>query len=257
MLKTVRKIIKIDEDKCNGCGLCAQACAEGAIKILNGKAKLVSETYCDGLGACIGECPQGALHLEERDAAGFDEHAVQQHLSAAKNQLPCGCPGTQVQSLGAKNNGLEPSCPGSKADSFRREPSISDKPEILPSQLSNWPVQITLIPVNAPYLKGAHLIISADCVSYAFADFHNRFLPGKVLLVGCPKLDDAEAYRNKLAQILALNNIKSIEVVYMEVPCCTGLVRLVKEASAESRKDISLTLTKISIRGKIIETVNI
>jgi Fe-S-cluster-containing hydrogenase component 2 len=238
-MKSRRKIIRIDEEKCNGCGQCATACAEGAIKIIDGKARLVSEVYCDGLGACIGECPQGALTIKERDAAEFDEKAVERHLAheKAKEPLPCGCPGTMAKSL--------------KPRATRPSPA-EDEPA--PSALRNWPVQLRLVPVFAPYFNGAELVVSADCVPFSFADFHKRFLAGRALVVGCPKLDDVELYREKLAQIFAQNEIKSIEVVYMEVPCCFGLVQLVRGALEDSAKNIPLTLTKVGVQGEILAT---
>ena len=232
-----RKIVKIDEKKCNGCGVCVPNCAEGAIKIIDGKARLVSEVYCDGLGACIGECPQGALTIEEREAAEFDEKAVERRLAAekAKEPMPCGCPGTMSQAL-------------------KPQARPASGEGLAPSALGNWPVQLRLAPVFAPYFNGADLLISADCVAHAFADFHGRFLAGKTLVIGCPKLDDAPLYQGKLAQILQQNQIKSVEVLYMEVPCCFGLVRLVRDAIAEAKSRVPLTLTKISIHGEILES---
>jgi len=236
-MKARRKIIRIDEAKCDGCGLCASACAEGAIKIIDGKARLVSEAYCDGLGACIGECPQGALTIEEREAAEFDAKAVARRLAAekAKEPMPCGCPGTMSQAL-------------------KPQTRHASGGGLAPSALGNWPVQLRLAPVFAPYFKDANLLISADCVAHAFADFHKRFLAGKTLVIGCPKLDDAGLYQGKLARILQQNQIKSVEVLYMEVPCCFGLVRLVRDAIAEAKSRVPLTLTKISIHGEILES---
>jgi len=231
-----RKIIKIDEEKCDGCGLCAKACAEGAIQIINGKAKLVSETYCDGLGACLGKCPQDAITMEDREAAEFDPQAVEAHLGHQqhKEKLPCGCPGTLAQQ-------------------FNREPAVKSEETCIPSQLGNWPVQLKLVPVTAPYLNGAKLVISSDCAPFAFADFHRRFLADRVLLVGCPKLDDVEFYTQKLTAMFRQNDIESIEVVYMEVPCCFGLIRLVSRALNESGKKIPLKAIKIGIRGTIVD----
>ena len=231
----------IDEGRCNGCGQCATACTEGAIEIVNGKARLVSESYCDGLGACLGECPQGAITIEEREAQAFDAEAVEEHLARRRGQvaeqaLPCGCPGTTSQALG----------------DAAYEAEESGQPA--PSRLGNWPVQLMLVPSDAPYLQGARLVISADCVPVALADFHRRFLGGRALLLGCPKLDDAGYYREKLAAILVPNDVESVEVVYMEVPCCFGLVRLVQQAIADSGKTIPLTLAKIGIRGEVRET---
>jgi len=231
-----RKIIKIDEEKCDGCGLCAKACAEGAIQIINGKAKLVSETYCDGLGACLGKCPQDAITMEDREAAEFDPKAVEAHLSQnqPKEKLPCGCSGTLAQK-------------------FTREPAVKSEGVDVPSQLGNWPVQLKLVPVTAPYLNGAKLVISSDCAPFSFADFHRRFLADRVLLVGCPKLDDVEFYTQKLTAMFRQNDIQSIEVVYMEVPCCFGLIQLVSTALNESGKKIPFKAIKIGIRGTSID----
>lgn len=238
-----REIIRIDEDKCDGCGQCVTACAEGAIQIVDGKAKLISETYCDGLGACIGECPQGAISIEQHEAEAFDPEAVRQHMTAADDRkLPCGCPSTMAQTL-------EPS-ESIPADSDSLNVSV------IPSQLGNWPVQIRLVPVTAPYLQGAKVLIAADCVPFALGDFHRRLLAGRVVLVGCPKLDDAQFYREKLTELFKQNDIQSVEVAYMEVPCCLGLVRLVSNALAECDKRIPLTTIKVGIKGEILETAS-
>jgi Pyruvate/2-oxoacid:ferredoxin oxidoreductase delta subunit len=255
----LRKIIQIDEEKCDGCGQCATACVEGAIQIVDGKARLVSETYCDGLGACIGECPRGAITIEEREAAEFDAEAVKRHLAvcspeppkgkapspiaAAKTPLPLNghvCPGTFAQVL--------------RADRTAARSAGDPQSETSPSALGNWPVQIRLVPVQAPYFAGAHLLIAADCVPFALADFHRRLLAGKTLLIGCPKLDDAQFYRQKLAEIFRQNDIRSVEVAYMEVPCCFGLVQIIRFALADAGKPIPLILTKIGIRGTVCET---
>jgi len=239
----VRQVIRIDEEKCNGCGLCATACAEGAIAIIDGKARLISETYCDGLGACLGECPQGAITMEEREAEAFDEEAVMHAKTAAahgpEGPLPCGCPGSHVQTMGPCECSEEPE---------------GQSTEGAPSRLRNWPVQMRLVPVTAPYLRNADLVIAADCVPFAFASFHDRFLPGRVLLVGCPKLDDAAFYRQKLTEIFLANDIRSIEVVHMEVPCCGGLVRLVAGAVADAAVQVPITLTRIGINGEVQES---
>jgi Pyruvate/2-oxoacid:ferredoxin oxidoreductase delta subunit len=245
-MSRLRDVIRIDEDRCNGCGECALSCAEGAIAIIDGKARLVSETYCDGLGACIGECPQGALTIKQRVAEEFDEEATARHLAAtrtasAADPLPCGCPAATAQSL-----------PRTAAECGAH---MTETPTARASHLTNWPVQISLLPPTAPYLRNAHLLISADCVPFAFADFHRRFLAGKVALVGCPKLDDAAYYRDKLADLFRANDIESIEVAYMEVPCCSGLVRIVQDAVIQSGKQIPITLTRIAIRGEIMDSV--
>jgi ferredoxin len=276
-MRSVRNIIGIDEEKCNGCGQCATACAEGAIAMVEGKAKLVSEVYCDGLGACIGECPTGALTIEQRQAQEFDPAATEQHLARRFGKLSVAPPGhtraapSEVEGRqgrapvaagmplpqGGRAGGLV--CPGSAPRSLREtargvhEPRAQDATET-PSRLGNWPVQIMLVPPAAPYLKAARLVIAADCTAFAYADFHRRFLGSNVLLVGCPKLDDAAFYRDKLAQLIAANDIQHIEVVYMEVPCCSGLVRVVREAIAQTGRETPLTLTKIGIRGEVKES---
>ena len=228
----VRKIITIDEDKCNGCGLCAEACHEGAIRIVDGKAKLVSDTYCDGLGDCIGECPRDAITIEERDAAPFDAEAVKAHLarSAAGGAPPGG------------------GCPGAALRSF--EPSAGATPAgDVPSQLGHWPVQLMLVPAGAPFLKGADILVTADCVPFAMADYHRKYLTGKAVLVGCPKLDDIEFYHEKLKSIFAEARPKSITVLRMEVPCCGGIAQTVLRARNEVVPDTPLTIATIGVRG--------
>lgn len=247
----VRKIVKIDEEKCDGCGQCVTSCAEGAIQIINGKARLVSESYCDGLGACLGECPQNAIQVEVRNAAAFDEKAVASHLAVlAKVEAPV--PPKPAPPPGSQHA----CCPGSRPQSLfvRNQESVEESPKIGSgsiSRLRNWPVQLHLAPVQAPYFEGAELLIAADCAPFAFADFHDRFISGKTLLIGCPKLDETRVYIEKLSQIFSLNRIKSIEIVFMEVPCCFGLVSLVKEAVSSSRKNIPIKLAKLGLRGTI------
>lgn len=238
----VRNVILIDEDLCDGCGKCTTACHEGAIEIIDGKARLVSDTYCDGLGDCIGECPQGAITIEEREAADFDEEAVASRLRGLEGMRE------------------EHPRPGSVPQSIERCELVNRRGEpdgeaTVPSALENWPVQLMLVPARAPYLDGADLLFAADCVPFALADFHGRFLEGKTVVVGCPKLDNAEFYRKKLAQIFIQNDIRTIEVVYMEVPCCFGLVHLVHEALKESGKNIPMDVTKVGIGGDVIEKV--
>jgi ferredoxin len=239
----VRKVVHIDEEKCDGCGECVTACEEGAIQVIDGKARLISETYCDGLGACLGECPQDAITVEEREAEDFDEEEVRLHLEEEKSgTLECGCPGSASQVIER--------C---ELQDKKGEPGEATEVQ---SRLANWPVQIQLLPAKAPYFDGASLLIAADCVPFAYADFHRKLLEGKTLLIGCPKLDSADFYRKKLAQIFIQNDIKSIDVVYMEVPCCFGLVHLVHESLKESGKDIPLTLVKVGIRGDVLETIH-
>ena len=239
---TKRKIVKIDEEKCNGCGLCIPNCAEGALKIIDGKAKLMSDEFCDGLGACLGHCPQDAIKVIEREATAFDEEAVKKHLThqdekapqvPIQENIPCGCPGSAVQDR-------------------RDEKSSQTTVEAgkLQSELRQWPIQLHLVPPTAPYLKNADLLIAADCVPFAYADFHRDFLKDKVLVIGCPKLDDAEFYVEKLANILKSNDIKSITIVNMEVPCCFGLQRITEDAIKKSDKVIPLRQTIITTRGE-------
>jgi Pyruvate/2-oxoacid:ferredoxin oxidoreductase delta subunit len=250
---TKRKLIQIDEEKCDRCGLCVPACAEGAIQIIDGKAKLVSETYCDGLGACLGKCPQDAITIEEREAVPFDPAEVEKHLKNNKNKAINKTMPSPVNVIGISHG-----CPGSRAMSINQvSPSVrqasSNDEKDMPSHLRNWPVQLHLAPLNAPYFNNANLLIAADCVPFAFADFHRRFLDGRVLLIACPKLDNMEAYHNKLLEIFQRNEIRNIEVCYMEVPCCLGLVHLVQGAIADSGKEIPLKLNKLSIGGEMIE----
>lgn len=237
----VRDVIQIDEEKCDGCGQCIPACAERALQIVGGKAKLVSDVYCDGLGACIGECPRGALNVTKREAADFDADAVRLRLDYEDEGVP-------ADRATGSNDKAQGRCELEGLAGERGEATQ------VPSMLDNWPVQIKLLPTKAPYFEGADLVITGDCVPFAFADFHRSFLGGKVLMIGCPKLDDAQFYRRKLAEIFTRNEINSVSVLYMEVPCCFGLVHLVHESMKESGKDIPLSITKIGIKGNIIET---
>ena len=243
---TVRNIIRIDEAKCNGCGLCASACAEGAIQMIDGKAKLVSETYCDGLGACLGHCPQGAITIEKRNAADFDEKAAHEVLERRRQktakadpiQHGSGCPGIAMRTLGPVGQS-------------RAVPSDGGAP----SQLGQWPVQLALVSPDAPYFKSADVILTADCAAFAMGDFHNTLLKGHSLAIACPKLDDVEPYVGKLAAIL--KNARSLKVVHMEVPCCFGLVRLAQTAIAKGGLAMDFEAINIGLNGNIvgIETV--
>ena len=237
----IRKIIKIDEEKCNGCGACAAACHEGAIEMINGKAKLTREDYCDGLGDCLPACPTDAISFEEREAPAYDEAAVlAAKAKKAEAPLPCGCPGSQSRAIRRENDSSECSTvPGS--------PAVS-----IASQLSQWPVQIKLAPVNAPYFNGAKLLVAADCTAYAYGNFHNEFIRDHVTLIGCPKLDSVD-YSEKLTAILANNDIRSVTVVRMEVPCCGGIEHAVKTALQESGKFIPWQVVTISTDGRIID----
>lgn len=231
----IRRIIKIDEEKCNGCGACATACHEGAIDMINGKAVLTRENYCDGLGDCLPNCPTGAITFEEREAPAYDEAAVKaaQAAKAAKASV-CGCPGEQAKTI---------ACPSAAAPQ-----TVTAQP----SQLRQWPVQIKLVPVNAPYFDGAKLLIAADCTAYAYGNFHQEFIRNHVTLIGCPKLD-ATDYSEKLTQILAQNDIKSITVTRMEVPCCGGMENAVKQALINSGKMIPWQVVTISADGRILD----
>jgi Pyruvate/2-oxoacid:ferredoxin oxidoreductase delta subunit len=240
----LRNIVRIDKEKCTGCGLCIPACAEGALQIVDGKARLVKDIYCDGLGACLGECPLSAITIIQREAEEFDEKAVEKYLKKG-SAIPSvdhahlhsiGCPSTQVRHF-------------EKAKEEKPTPTLAEKRE---TRLSTWPVQIKLLPPNASFFENADLLITADCVPFAYADFHEDLLKGKTLAIGCPKLDDAALYRDKLAQIFRISNIKSVTVVNMEVPCCFGLYRLVKEALVVSGKTIPLRQETISIKGEKI-----
>ncbi len=252
----VRTMVHIDEELCDGCGLCVPGCAEGALQIVDGKAKLASDIYCDGLGACLGECPLGAITMIERDAEDFDEEAVEQRL---KNLAAA--PGKTEP---AKENVEEmpeedhPGCPGSLSQFFgEREPSAQESSQEeageISSRLKNWPVQIALAPPVAPYFDGADLMIAADCAPFAYAEFHRKMLDGKVVLIGCPKLDDMEFYLQKLTQIFAGNNIKSVETVFMEVPCCSGLVQVVDLALGQSGENIETIYTRVGIKGDLLD----
>ncbi len=278
-----RQIITIDEEKCNGCGSCVPGCPEGALQIIDDKARLISDLFCDGLGACIGDCPEDAITIIEREAEPYDEvrvmenivkqgeNTIKAHLEHLKNhgetgflklatdyleekgitnpleeevkdkageKLPCGCPGSSVRDM--------------RED--KRETTEDDDVNVSQkSELGQWPVQIHLVPVNAPYFDGADLLITADCVPFAYGNFHKDLLKGKILLVGCPKLDDAGFYKDKITEILKENNIKSVTIANMEVPCCFGLVKLVNEALAEAGKDIPLDDITIKVNGEIAE----
>ena len=229
----IRKIIKIDEEKCNGCGACATACHEGAIEIINGKARLTREDYCDGLGDCLPACPTGAITFEEREAPAYDEKAVLEAKEKKANTLPCGCPGTHSKAINRSTCNVD-------------TPAIS-----IGSQLSQWPVQIKLVPINAPYFDGANLLVAADCTAFAYGNFHNDFIRNHVTLIGCPKLDSVD-YTDKLTAIIANNNIKSVTVVRMEVPCCGGIEHAVKNALQTSGKSLPWRVVTISTDGRII-----
>ncbi|MFC1899394.1 ATP-binding protein [Chloroflexota bacterium] len=236
--KTVRKIIKIDEGKCNGCGFCVPSCAEGALQIFDGKAKLISEVYCDGLGACLGECPEDAITIEERTAEGFDEEVVK--LRKDKDNRPA--------------EELAFNCPSARVAQFEGQKAtgtIPDTAEKQQSMLGQWPIQLTLVPATAPFLQDADLVLTADCVPFTYASFHQEFLKDHTILVACPKLDNFQAHLKKLTDILRQASIKSLTVLRMEVPCCSGLTYMAEQAIQLSGKDISYEEIIIGTRGEL------
>ena len=234
----IRRIIEIDKEKCNGCGLCAKACHEGAIGMVDGKATLLRDDYCDGLGDCLPVCPTGAITFVEREAAAYDEGAVQANL-AKKGKTPCACPGSQSKLLEVQE----------KMAAKREEEAT---PVAVPSRLRQWPVQIKLAPIKAPYFDGAKLLIAADCTAYAYGNFHEEFMKGKITLVGCPKLDMVD-YSEKLTEIIKQNDIQSVTIVRMEVPCCGGMELAAKKALQASGKFIPWQVVTISTDGKILD----
>lgn len=246
----IRKIVQIDQEKCNGCGLCVPSCAEGAIRIENGKAVLAADNLCDGLGACLGECPQDAIRIIEREADEFDEAVVAEHLKAS---------GREHHAPQRQPAGLTPAhhhgggCPGSRAMSFAPSPAVPAAAEegSRQSRLAQWPVQLHLVPTNAPYFQNADLLIAADCVPFAYGDFHKDFLAGKALVIGCPKLDDNNFYLQKLTELFRVSSIKSITVLRMEVPCCGGIVMAARQALAASGKEIPFQEITIGIQGGV------
>lgn len=241
-MKTTRKVIEIDEELCNGCGQCIINCAEGALEIIDGKAKLVADKFCDGLGACLGECPTGALKIIEREADEFDEVAVEHRLEELKGKeapaqqtMACGCPSAQIQSFAQ---------PKHAAAHAEHAPQAS--------ALGHWPVQIKLVPPTAPFLKNADLLVAADCTPIAYPSFHRDFLEGKVVMLGCPKFDDVQAYIEKFVGVFSHANIKSVTVAIMEVPCCGGLPMIVRRAMEIAGKSIPLEQVTISTRGEVL-----
>lgn len=246
-MKVSRKIIEIDEELCDGCGECVPSCAEGAIEVVDGKARIVAEKLCDGLGACLGECPTGALRVIEREADEFDEEAVEEHLAEKAKEphqeelvMPRGCPSTNTQTFVSADASQAASIPA----------TIESESE---SALSHWPVQIMLVPANAPFLRGADLLVVADCVPISYSSFHRDFLKGRTVMMGCPKFDDVQEYINKFAEIFKNASIKSITSVIVEVPCCSGLPMIVKKGMELSGVKIPIQEVVISTKGKILE----
>ncbi|MGV8980037.1 ATP-binding protein [Clostridium sp.] len=240
-----RNIISIDESKCNGCGICISGCHEGAIELVHGKAKLISDEYCDGLGDCLPQCPTDAIKIIERDALEYDLQAVElkQQQSSVKPNLPCGCPGTMEKSI-KRNVDLNIKKVAVKINTTEETSGVSE--------LNQWPIQLKLVNTKAAFLNGADILIAADCTAYAYGNFHKEFIKGRVTLIGCPKLDDNDYYRQKIAEILENNNIKSITVVRMEVPCCTGIVSSVKAAMLQAGIIVPYKEVTIGINGVII-----
>lgn len=246
-MKIMRKIIHIDEERCNGCGQCILACAEGTLALVDGKARVISDNLCDGLGACIGECPTGALTIVKRKAEEFDETAVEKRLAAVEREktaaasgaMACGCPSTQIMDLGAYEAG--------------RSPVNIDAESPPASELTHWPVKIRLVPPDAPFLKNADVLILADCAAAAYPDLHKRLVKGRVVMMGCPKFDDVQLYADKIEQVFRHGGIRRITCVIMEVPCCSGMHRIVQKGREASGTDIPLELLIIDRRGWVIE----
>ncbi|HUT36961.1 MAG TPA: 4Fe-4S binding protein [Planctomycetota bacterium] len=270
----MRQIIRIDDEKCTGCGECIPNCPEGALQVIDGKARLISDLFCDGLGACIGTCPVDAIAVEEREAEPYDERRVMEniarqgpnvinaHLEHLREHGEFELLKTALDFLRERGIRVPPpaahaggGCPGSRAMQFAEKPASEAPAGRAVSRLRQWPVQITLVPPHAPYLKGADVALIADCVPFAYANLHEDFLKGRVVLVGCPKLDDIQAYRTKLAEVFRQNDIQSIEIVHMEVPCCFGLVHVLRQALGDAGKEIPVTETTISIRGEVIARI--
>ena len=248
-MKIMRKIIEIDEDKCTGCGLCVPACAEGAIEIVDGKAKVIKDLLCDGLGACIGDCPEDALHIVERETDAYDEEAVHKHLAkqeaekkgagqpAAQSGSGCGCPSANIMNFQAPSPCQSANVPKDQVSGV--------------SALSHWPVQIRLIPPTAPFLKGADLLVTADCVPVSYPDLHTTYLKGRKVMLGCPKFDDAQSYIEKFRDIFSVADVKSVTVLIMEVPCCSGMPSIVKKGLELSGADVPVEVVVISLDGQI------
>lgn len=249
----LRKIVSIDQDKCDGCGLCVPSCAEGAIQMINGKAVLSADNLCDGLGACLGECPRDAIKIEEREADEFDEAAVEKHLAAQGRPAPQHTHTPQAPAAPQQHHHAGGGCPGSRAMSFNRpaETSATEPSGSRQSQLAQWPVQLHLVSTTAPYFQGADLLITADCVPVAYAGYHEDFLKGKAVVMGCPKLDDNNFYTQKLTELFSKSDLKSITVLKMEVPCCGGIAVAARQALTASGKNIAYREVTIGIKGEV------
>ena len=248
-MKVMRKIIEIDDEKCDGCGQCVPSCAEGALAIVDGKARVISDKYCDGLGACMGDCPNGALKIVEREAEEFDEEAVEEMLSEREKQqgkepetLACGCPSTHIQEF----------APAATSCQQANAPKVMEQGG--ESALSHWPVQIRLVPPNAPFLKNADLLVLADCSAVAFPALHQDLIKGKVVMMGCPKFDEVEEYIRKFAEIFTMADINSVTTVVMEVPCCAGMPTIVQKGMQTAGKNVPMEEITVSVRGQVLKT---
>lgn len=264
----LREIVNIDQEKCDGCGLCVPACHEGAIQLVGGKAQLVSDVYCDGLGACLGHCPRGAITIEHRDVAAFDEAAVQQHLQTLHVGVPTVTLPVQMHTPAPQPAPVRPAtqgaahaggCPGSRMRQIERPQHPAPVPTdaagaAYPSELTHWPVQLALLPPHAPALRGARLLMAADCVPFAYAGFHQTLLKDRAVVVGCPKLDDVAAYVEKLAAIIRLNGLQEIVVARMEVPCCRGIVGAALAARQQAGTAVPISEVVVGVSGEILET---
>lgn len=249
-MKQVREVIEIDENLCNGCGQCILSCAEAALEIVDGKAKLIGDIYCDGLGACLGECPEGALTIINREAENFDEAAVEELLEKAKSH--------KVATTAAPSQSAPCGCPGTMAQSFTHDaaPVSDEQPPALSSQLTHWPIKLQLLGPQAPFLDNADLVLMADCTGFSFPSLHQKILPGSAIAIGCPKLDDLDAHIDRLTEILANAKPKSLTVVHMEVPCCRGFVYAAQKAIEQSGADLPLRRMMIGVNGELLEEEN-
>ena len=257
MAKVKRKTIRIDEEKCDGCGLCIPSCPEGALQIVDGKARLVRESFCDGLGACLGDCPRGALTVEEKEVDEYDEEGVIGHIKETSPEL------LEKHLAHLREHAHElpqhhshkgiSSCPSAQMLHWKQKEGVGEEAARVSSELRQWPIQLHLVPPHAPYLRNADLALVADCVPFAYANFHADFLKGNAIAIGCPKLDDLGAYVSKITQILENADIKSIKVVHMEVPCCHGLIQAVREAIRRSGKDVPVETVIIGVKGEVME----
>jgi NAD-dependent dihydropyrimidine dehydrogenase PreA subunit len=246
----IRKIVEIDEERCDGCGMCVVACAEGALEIRDGKARLIGESYCDGLGACLSGCPQGAVRVIEREADEFDPESVEEHLEKQK--------ASRRQPMGHEEFSAACACPSTRIETFVKGPlKPQEAPlkeiEAVSSELSHWPIQIRLVPPGAPFLKGAHLLVVSDCAPVAYPNFHKKFVAGKAVLLGCPKFDNAQEYVKKFAEIFRASDVKDVTVIDMEVPCCSALPAIVRKGMEESGKSVPIEEIVVSIRGEIVQ----